>query len=464
MIRLQVGNRRLRFCNRGIGRLSRNELVERHECIPFNKPQVALQFFLMIKILKKLHGGVLILCAFFLVSCLGSGQSTTTDDPDDLDGRIMLWHSWQGVEGEILQTAIADFQRVHPNVTIVVVQLGEEEILTRYQDTAALGLGPDILVGSSTWLPALRQNETIGILDESSVPAGRFLPTALDMGKEADRFFGLPLTIDTPVLFYRSDQVEEVAQTFEELLQQATNGQTVAISTGAEDAFLGIQAFGRPIVDTTGEIMMLQADGLVEWLTWLQEAQENPNVILSRDREVLARLFLDGKVTYYIGSFADLRRFRESEVEGEESDIAVALLPSGPFSLARPLLQGDLLYFNAASSSDQRQLALTLAEFLTNEEQNNALLREAGLVPANQRVRVNSRVYPEIFPFVQSGRTAAVVPRTLRLFLIGESADAIYTAVLAGVEEPLEAFCGWQAEVLTELSTPIEGDPACDGG
>jgi ABC-type glycerol-3-phosphate transport system substrate-binding protein len=180
--------------------------------------------------------------------------------------------------------------------------------------------------------------------------------------------------------------------------------------------------------------------------------------------ETITRLFIKGETAYYIGYFNEWQRFQAEASEDRVGALGVTILPSGPLGPSRPLIQTEVLYFNSASSAKQENLALELALFLTNSEQNNALLREAGLIPANQRVRVNSRVYPDLFPFVQAGRTAVTIPIGYEAILTGELGNAVYTAVLSGVKEPREAVCDWQAQIIEIWPTPLEGDTLCEGG
>lgn len=404
------------------------------------------------------------ICLISLVGCGAASEQNSEDENNvsaDIDGRIMLWHSWPEGEADALQAQIDSFERLHPDVRVVVAALSQDEILDRYKNTAALGLGPDLLLGNSRWLSTLVETETIRPVVDSDLDLGRFYPAAVQLVTLEEKRWGVPITLSAPALFYNTGLVETPPVTFEELLQQAEDGRAVGLHTGATSAYLGIQAFGDPLISEEGDELRLKVNGLIAWVSWLKEAQTNPNVILSKDEETLSRLFDRGDIAYTIGGFEDRGRYEEALTQKDEKELGIAPLPAGPIGPARPLIEADVLYFNRASSDRQFRLAQQLARFLSNSEQNSTLMRDVGRVPANQRVRVNSRAYPEVAPFVQSGRTAVVIPLALETLITQTLDDSVYTAVLTGVEEPEAAVCAWQEAFVAESPILLIKDSRC---
>ena len=392
---------------------------------------------------------------FALLGCANGVPATPSNGQNgQLEGRILVWHGWEGQDAAVLESQIATFRRLYPNMTIAVVQVPPAELLPRYSEAARLGLGPDLLIGRSEWLAEL---VTAAIVQDISAEiagnTSKYFPTALAQLRYNAGLYGLPLALRPTALYYNRTLVATPAATLDELLQHATDGHVIALSTRAESAYWGITAFGPPLIGADGA---LTADhtGLVGWLNWLKRAQDNPNVILSQDEAALEQLFAAGQATYYVGSADLLAGFKatleETAVAG--SVVGVAPLPSGANS-GQPLLDVDALYFNAASSSRQYALALVLADFLTNTEQGTVLLRELGRVPASQRVRVNNRLYPLAAVFAQQGRVATHVPQTLQPLLLGEAGDGMYTAVLSGVRETDTAVC----EYMLTIRQTIQG-------
>lgn len=398
---------------------------------------------------------------FTLLLLLGCSRAVPTSPADgvngQLEGRILVWHGWEGQDAAVLESQIATFRRLYPNITIAVVQVPPAELLPRYSEAARLGLGPDLLIGRSEWLAEL---VTAAIVQDISAEMGgntsKYVPTALAQLRYSAGLYGLPLALRPTALYYNRTLVATPAATLDQLLQYATDGHVIALSTRAESAYWGITAFGSPLIGADGTLTA-DHNGLIGWLNWLKRAQDNPNVILSQDEAALEQLFAAGQASYYVGSADLLAGFQttleETAVTG--SVVGVAPLPSGANN-AQPLLDVDALYFNAASSSRQYALALVLADFLTNTEQGTVLLRELGRVPASQRVRINERLYPLAAVFAQQGRVATHVPPMLQPLLLGEAGNGMYTAVLSGVRGTDTAVCEYMQTIRqkTQGATP----------
>ena len=407
----------------------------------------------------------LILClTLFQLGCgtAVSNTATLTTNSDNsntspLEGRILVWHGWDGREAAVLESQIATFRRLHPNVTIAVVQVPPGDILGRYIETAQLGLGPDLLVGKSEWLNDLIVYQVVqDISAEANTANSRYVPSTLERLRDGTAIYGLPLTMRPPALYYNTHLVQKPANTLEDLLQQATDGHVVALSTRAASAYWGMATFGPPLF--VGGTLSADAGGLEKWLDWLKRAQDNPNVILSQDDASLEQLFAAGRASYYVGSVDLWYGFQEAlrDPETGQGGVGVAPLPAGTLN-GRPLLEVDALFFNPASSDRQSALAHQLADFLTNAEQGNVLMRELGRVPANQRVRVNSRLYPEIAVFAQQGRLAANLPRPVRPLVLGDLGNGVYTAVLSGARTTQGAVCEY-TQTIRQSFTNSEPD------
>jgi len=48
------------------------------------------------------------------------------------------------------------FLVIHPEVEVIISSMADEDLLERFQTDAQLGLGPDLLVGASIWVPEFR--------------------------------------------------------------------------------------------------------------------------------------------------------------------------------------------------------------------------------------------------------------------------------------------------------------------
>ena len=250
-----------------------------------------------------------------------------------------------------------------------------------------------------------------------------------------DNLYGMPASLNTTVLYYNKNLVDDPPDTLNNLLEEAAAGRPVAMSDDFHDTFWGIQAFGGELFDEDGWLGLDQG-GFVNWLAWLKSARDLPGMLLDPDSTVLQERFLDGDAAYYIGDSRDLQILEERL--GDDV-LGVATLPSGPIGVAGPLLDVEGLVFSSASSDRQSDLAIELARFITNPEQSALLIREVQHIPANLGLHINPSVMPRMnnlsiqarnsVPLSNSGDADAI------LSMVAES----YDSVLEGLIDPAQA-------------------------
>ncbi len=382
---------------------------------------------------------VLSLLALSLLSSCRSSENS-----DTLDGRMLLWHTWSNGDAAALNDVLATFQEIHPTVNIKQQQFADmEDMLTQFQVAADAGLGPDLLIAPGQQVRILADAGLISpiqaALDESTLQ--RYEPASLDSLRYEDDLFGLPAALDTLILYYSTALVEQPVTTLDALLAEAAQGRVVAMSTNFTDAFWGVQAFGGSLLDADYRVI-LDRGGFANWLAWLREARDAPGMLLDSNREALRTRFIEDGVAYYVGYASEYSLIVDGteEMAGKGADgVGVAVLPAGPNGGAAPFLTVQAFLFSTVSSENQRTLALELAKFVTNAEQQSTMMRETLLVPANNRVRVNPRLNPIVANFTAQARAAVPIlniPQMDAVFRFGGDA---YTRVLEGGLDPAEA-------------------------
>ncbi|NDJ60295.1 MAG: extracellular solute-binding protein [Chloroflexi bacterium] len=382
------------------------------------------------------------------VMLLAACAPTTADESG---GSILLWYSLESSDAAVIEILLDRFEETRPGVNVVGVQVDAEQLLTRYITAAQMGLGPDIFIGPSQWISELGAARLIRDISDLGPNVDVFFTAALENVRYEGGLYGLPLSLEPVALYYNTNMVTTPAATLDGLLADAADGRGVALNTDFDYAFWGVQALGGQIFDSEGRVLLNQG-GVASWLNWLRSAQDAPGMFLSRDRETLVNLFTAERVAYYTGRPDDLRTLRTAL---GETAIAATTLPSGQGGTAGPLLFVNALMFNPASSNQQAQLALRLAQFLTNAEQSNTLLREVGFVPSNRRLRINARIYPVVSGFASQVRTSVPVPNTEAMALVLQEGETTFVSVLDGVADAVEAV-----ELATErINTALNLEP-----
>lgn len=376
-----------------------------------------------------------IIFSVFLAAC-GSDHA----DKTPLKTPLILWHSWDEKETAVLHELLNKFMVVYPDIHVIQAAFPPDKLAQEFSTQARLGLGADIVMLPNSAVLTLAQSGLIQPIDERVDPAA-YLSAALNTLRYGGRLYGLPLSLRTTALYYNRALVNAPPKTLPELLEQAADGKSVGLNSSFYAAFWGIQAFGGQMFDEDGRVILNQG-GFANWLSWLKKAQQSPNVILTNDPATLRSMFLKGQLAYY----ADRSELLPSlQQELGENVVGVAPFPAGTGKPSGPILETEALLLNAASSDEQAALALKLAQFLTNFEQQSELIRQLRRVPANSRVWVDPRIYPAVAGFSAQARTAVALPNLPQAADIESAGNDAYIQALSGVFDPQKA-----ATMLTE--------------
>jgi len=365
---------------------------------------------------------------------------------NEMSGRITIWHSWSEEEAVVLEEALAQFEEIHPEVHIALLDLPKEHILDEFKKSGNDGLGPALLIGYDSWIGELVNAGLIRPLIPDDNTLSLFNNRNRSITKNQDEIFGMPLSLMPNALYYNKRMVTKPPETLDDLLQEAAAGNQVAFVPRFEKAYWGLQAFGDGLFGADDHFTLAES-GFSEWLTWLDEAQHAPGVILNVDDDSLLELFTSGQVAYYVAG-PEKQELISSKIDEKDGfEFGVLPLPSGPHGMAGPLLPAETILLYAFTSSEQTRIADALAAFLVNQQQSIRFMRELNRVPANPLVGVDRRIYPIVNGFAQQARTAVVIPNEIESDPLVRAGDRAYISVLSGALTPAEAVCQFGRDV-----------------
>lgn len=363
---------------------------------------------------------------------------------------ILLWHNLSEPDATALTNVLDRYRRANPGVDIIVQPQGpmmEDEFVRAMRS----GLGPDLLLTRSVNLLTLAGANALRPIDDqvSEEQRQRYLSTALQTLRHGGELYGLPVAMDTLVLYYQRTLVERPPTTVDQLLQAASGGQRVLMNSQFIDAIWSARAFGVDLFDSNGEPQDATA-GIANWLTWMEQVRDTPGFITDDNGEALRNRFLEGDIPYYIGHAYELNSL--SDAFG--ADLGVAQLPAGPAGSAGPVLTTAGLLFNAMSSPNQLMLALDLARFITSSDQQAAMMREANIVPANVRTRISEGLYPEVATIEAQARTALPWYNDSEIQAAYAALANAYNQTAVGLASASEAAAALQATLVAEHGFP----------
>ena len=207
---------------------------------------------------------------------------------------------------------------------------------------------------------------------------------------------------------------------------------------------------GGRLLDEQGRVVLDQG-GFAEWLERLREAKNEPNVIFYNDEIALGEAFGAGDLSYY-ACFADAIPALQAALGKDK--VGVVPLPGEPNRPAGPFIGTTALLFSRASARTNTDLAVHVAKFLTNVQQQTRLAVETeSHIPANAQVRIDERLSPIVAALVTQSKTAVAIPLdfTAQADALFEYAEILYNRVMEGEMEPRDAAVELTQKINREL-------------
>lgn len=385
---------------------------------------------------------ILLISVLLLQSCRSDNISNLDTEQIPLKGDIIEWieipDGLTKTQSAQLQTIITDsvqdFMKLNPDVNVIMEFVSSDETFSKFRKQISRGAGPNLFAVSlaKEKLPLLIRTGYLKRLDEDNVDLSKFRPETLKQLRYQGHLYALPVNLTTQVFCYNKNKVKEIPKTLNELIIQARKGYSVGLHSNFRDSFWGIGTFGSQTFDKSGRIVFTQQTGWIEWMQWLKQARNEPNFFLIEDAEILQKSFVEEKLSYMTCSSEWLPNLREAL--GNQK-LGIALLPGQKDRSATPALWTVGFIFNRASSANQHQLALKLAQFLSNaQSQKKVQLEVPFLIPVNKDVTVDFRLFPMQAILVEQSKTGI----TFSLDQLDENqsflqnGDSIYHKVLGG--------------------------------
>lgn len=391
---------------------------------------------------------VLLMVSVVLMSCASPDSARRGLFPSR--NAILLWHNLSEPDASALNNVIDRYRRANADIEIVV-QLQDATMEEAFMRAVRSGLGPNLLLTSSPNVRALADANALVQLESrvSEDVAEHFLSVALRTLRYNGHLYGLPMAIDTQVLYFNRELVERPAATVDQLLQEAASGRRVLMNSQFTDAVWSARTFGVELFDAEGNAQDTTG-GIANWLTWMEQVRDTPGFIIDDNTPALRERFMLGDIPYYIGHSYELNQL--SDALGLR--LGVAQLPSGPAGSAGPLLTTATWLINAMSSTRQIDLALDLAQFISSSDQQAALMREADIVPANARTRISEGLYPHITTITAQARTAIPYSNDGDIQNAFAVLATAYNRTMAGTTSATEAAIAAQITLIEELGFP----------
>ena len=382
-------------------------------------------------------------------------KPTATEEPQkteeiiiELPCTISLWHSFNQDEIESLLEISEAYKELYPDVEFDFMFNPNFDILNKFEDAAASGGGPSILIGSGEWGPAMFDNSYVQ--DISELADEELLTLVNDAALKAvthkEALIGLPLNVKG-VLPYRNVSImPEAPETFSEMIEQAqsaTLGENIGAYLGYGLYYSGghLEAIGGSLMDTDGNPAFNDAKG-IEWVEMLKRFKEAGPVELNNENS--QNLFREGRVGILIDDLSvapDL-----VDVLGTNN----LMIDNWPTDMAG-YIRSDVIFLNANLSGHDLDCGWNFMNYLLSNDAQELFSdpSKAGFIPAVKGVDLSDPVQRQAAAAFSDGTAMPVVPE---MDAYWEPLNFALQSVVEFEVDPVEALSAAEVAILTRIA------------
>lgn len=297
-----------------------------------------------------------------------------------------------GYEDEMFKSlydaSIEDFRKDNPDVNLDVVPAGWDEANSKLVSLIQAGETPDVIITGSRSLRQFAELGAIAKLDDfmtDDFKAGR-VEEVLDTAKIGGDQYGIPLAFSSRGLHYRSDLIENPPTNWDELFETAKKIKAehpdmygfaipTDLTSGTDEILNFIYQNGGSVTDEEGNIKLNTPEN-IETLNYLKKFNDEgliPDPI-GTSRSSQAPMFQNGDLAMFITGPWDRAKMDET---AEKYPYKVATLPEGKQKAVTLVTDS----FSIAESSENKELAWELIEYMGQFKYQNAYDEKVGFFP-----------------------------------------------------------------------------------
>ncbi|MEN8129706.1 MAG: sugar ABC transporter substrate-binding protein [Pseudomonadota bacterium] len=324
----------------------------------------------------------------------------------DPQQRLTVINFWaMGREGEVVQALVPEFERRHPDIRVRVQQIpwsaAHEKLLTAYAGNAM----PDIFQLGNTWIPEFVALDALSDLGPWLTRSTRltkkdFFPGIMETNTLKGITYGIPWYVDTRVLFYRKDLLEQVGfstpprdwrswMTAMQRIKALRDGKNYAILMPLNDwtplVIFALQSKAQLLKDNDQYANFNDArfhDAFTFYLELFRQGLA-PAAGASQPTNVYQE-FAKGHISMYVSGPWNIGEFQRRLPESMQDLWSTAAMP-GPHPQRPGLSLAGGASLVISRTSEHEDASWRLIEYLCEPEQQIEFHRLTGDLPAHQQ-------------------------------------------------------------------------------
>ncbi|MGW8482577.1 sugar ABC transporter substrate-binding protein [Microbacterium sp. NPDC055903] len=401
--------------------------------------------------------------ALLLSGCGRADDTGDTTAPVELGdgpatGELTIWA--QGTEGEALKDFLAPFEEANPDVDIEVTPVPWDSAQNKYQTAVAGNTTPDIGMLGSDWMASFGSAllPTPAELDTSDI-----FPVALETTDLDGTQFGVPWYVETRVLFYRTDLMEQAGfdefptdwEGFKNLAKAfQDNGADYGVTLPAAgwNSFIGNLPFawsnGGDIIDADRTQWQIDSPENAEALEYIRSFFDEGIADPNPDNESGSQVsrFIDGTTPMFISGPWDIPGVLAAGGPEFADKYAVAQIPASPDGVSTSFSAGgNLVVFENSKNPDA---AWKLIQWLIEPEVQVEWYKTVNGLPSQQSAWEDPALADDAMTavFGQQLQSTKTPPALTTWPEISSAADTQIEQIMLGVITAEEGLAVIQAE------------------
>ena len=345
-------------------------------------------------------------------ACGGSNDSDTGGD-DGLQ-TVTFWHSMTGVNGEVLDGLISDFNKQNEGKIKVegVFQGKYDDALTKYKSSIKSKSTPTLMqiydIGSRFMMDSGTIAPMQDFIDDESFDTSEMQPNVLGYYQVDNKLYSMPFNTSMPVLYYNKDLFEKAGldpDKAPETLDEVKEAAEKLSSKNGGPAEYGFNAaiygwFLEQEIAANGELycspdngrgseratkFTYDNDAAAEFMTWWKDMVDSGiSGNTGTDTDAAKQAFQTGTVGITLESTADLAGMMEGAKE-KGFEVGVGYYPKIETNDSGPIIGGASLWISNLEHSDAEQKAAwEFVKFLSTADSQATWHTGTGYFPTSK--------------------------------------------------------------------------------
>jgi trehalose/maltose transport system substrate-binding protein len=396
----------------------------------------------------------------------GSTEGAKVIDPASMENASgsIAYCTGQDTTGE-RKDSIRRFEEANPDITVELVEFpasADEQRNQFIQRQEARSDECDVFGSDVVWTAEFAQQKWLfDLTPYIESRQDEFIPSTLETTHYDGKYWGVPKDTNAGFLYYRTDQVDSVPETWQAVYEDAASQDGIVYQGASYEGLtvnfleMAYSAGGSVLNEDGTEPTINSPENLQALELMVGGIQDGaaPEAVVTMMEEESQRAFVSGRATY-MRNWPYVYAIGQQEGSRIRDDFEVVPYPPFEGGDAAGILGGLNLVISAFSKNPGG--ALAFVDFVTNEESMNRAASEYALPPALASSYDDPGVQDEL-PFAAELRQAVeqAQPRPVTP-VYTQVSQAIYenvNAALSGQMEPQEALETAQRDMEQALAT-----------